>query len=155
MAQQKSMFLDNVSSEYLWQFERKHHVLDQLIRGCDGLPSIFIINYHGTLAISRHVHRIINWFWNFHFNKWNFPKYSLLSFTIFFDLEKIIFENLNISKHTISIELAKILGYCLWCWDYMSWSWGTYEGVEVYMFPNHFDYISPPTSKIQLWTYYY
>jgi len=37
-----------------------------------------------------------------------FPKYSLLSFTIFFDLEKIIFENFNISENNIiSVELAK------------------------------------------------
>jgi hypothetical protein len=142
------MFLENVSSEYLRQFKRKHYVLDRLIRGCDGLPSIFIINYHGTLAISTHVCWIINEFWNFHFNKWKFPKYSLLSFTTFFDLEKIIFENFNISKHTISIKLAKILGYCLCCGDDMSWRWGTYEGVEIYMFPNRFDYIYFPPSPL-------
>ncbi len=45
-----------------------------------------------------------------HFNKWNIPKYSLLSFTIFFDLEKIKFENFNIFENNIiSIELAKVL----------------------------------------------
>jgi hypothetical protein len=39
-------------------------------------------------------------------------KYSLLSFTIFFDLGEIIFENFNISKNNIiSVELAKVLGY--------------------------------------------
>jgi len=38
--------------------------------------------------------------------------YSLLSFTIFFDLNEIISENFNISKNNIiSVELAKILGY--------------------------------------------
>jgi hypothetical protein len=36
----------------------------------------------------------------------------LLSFTIFFDLEEIIFENLNNSKNNIvSVKLAKVLGY--------------------------------------------
>jgi hypothetical protein len=35
-----------------------------------------------------------------------------LSFTIFFDLEEIIFENFNISENNIiSVELAKALGY--------------------------------------------
>ncbi len=43
----------------------------------------------------------------------NIPKYSVLSFTIFFDLEEIIFENFNISENNIiSVELAKVLGYC-------------------------------------------
>ncbi len=38
-------------------------------------------------------------------------KYSLLSFTIFFDLKEIIFENFNNSKNNmISVELAKVLG---------------------------------------------
>jgi hypothetical protein len=47
-----------------------------------------------------------------HFNKWNIPKYALLSFTIFFDLEEIIFENFNISENNIiSVKLAKVLGY--------------------------------------------
>ncbi len=36
----------------------------------------------------------------------NIPKYSLFSFTIFFDLEETIFEN-----NIISVELAKVLGY--------------------------------------------
>jgi hypothetical protein len=37
-------------------------------------------------------------------------KYFLFSFKIFFDLEKIIFENFNISENnTISVELAKVL----------------------------------------------
>jgi hypothetical protein len=41
----------------------------------------------------------------------NIPKYSLLSFTIFFDLEEIIFENFNISENNIiSVKLAKVLG---------------------------------------------
>jgi len=65
-----------------------------------------------TLAISTHVHQIIYLFvfWNFHFNKWNIPKYSLLSFPIFFDLEKITCENFNISENNIiSVELAKVL----------------------------------------------
>jgi hypothetical protein len=35
-----------------------------------------------------------------------------LSFTIFCDLEEIIFENFNISENNIiSVELAKVLGY--------------------------------------------
>ncbi len=35
-----------------------------------------------------------------------------MSFTIFFDLEEIIFENFNISENNIiSVELAKVLGY--------------------------------------------
>jgi hypothetical protein len=39
-------------------------------------------------------------------------KYSLFSFTIFFDLEEIIFENFKISENNIySVELAKVLGY--------------------------------------------
>jgi hypothetical protein len=39
-------------------------------------------------------------------------KYSLLSFTIFFDLEEIIFEIFNNSKkYIISVKLAKVLGY--------------------------------------------
>jgi len=41
----------------------------------------------------------------------NILKYSLLSYTIFFDLEEIILENFNISESNIvSIELAKVLG---------------------------------------------
>jgi hypothetical protein len=44
----------------------------------------------------------------------------------------------------INIKLAKILGYCFCCGDDMSWRWGTYEGFEVYMFPNHLYYIPPP-----------
>jgi hypothetical protein len=40
-----------------------------------------------------------------------FLNYSLLSFTIFFDLEEIISENFNISENNIiSVELAKVLG---------------------------------------------
>jgi len=47
-----------------------------------------------------------------HFNKWNIPKYLILSFTIFYDLEEIIFKNLNISENNISsVELAKVLGH--------------------------------------------
>jgi hypothetical protein len=39
-------------------------------------------------------------------------KFSLISFTISFDLEQIIFENFNISENNvISVELAKVLGY--------------------------------------------
>jgi hypothetical protein len=54
----------------------------------------------------------MNLFWKIHFNKWNIPKYSLLSFTIFFDLEEMIFENFNISENNIiSVKLAKVLGY--------------------------------------------
>jgi hypothetical protein len=46
------------------------------------------------------------------FQQIEFFKYSLLSFTIFFDLEEIIFENFNISKNNIiSVELAKVLRY--------------------------------------------
>jgi hypothetical protein len=38
-------------------------------------------------------------------------EYSIFSFTIFFDLEEIIFENFNISENDIiSFELAKVLG---------------------------------------------
>jgi len=45
-----------------------------------------------------------------HFNEWNIFKYSLFSFKIFFDLEKIILENFNISENDIiSVELAKVL----------------------------------------------
>jgi len=45
--------------------------------------------------------------------KRNIPEYSLLSFTIFFDLEEIVFENFNIFENNIiSVELAKVLvGY--------------------------------------------
>jgi len=68
--------------------------------------------YRTTLALSTHVHRIINSFWKIHFNKCNIPKYALLSFTIFFDLKEIIFENFNISENNIiSVKLAKVLGY--------------------------------------------
>jgi hypothetical protein len=43
-----------------------------------------------------------------------FPKYSLFSFTIFFDLEEIKFENFNISENNIiSVEPAKVLRYTL------------------------------------------
>jgi hypothetical protein len=39
-------------------------------------------------------------------------KYSLLSFTTFFDLEEIIFENFNFSENNIvSVKLAKVLTY--------------------------------------------
>ncbi len=39
-----------------------------------------------------------------------FSGYSLFSFTVFLDLEKIIFENFNISENNIiSVELAKVL----------------------------------------------
>jgi len=45
-----------------------------------------------------------------------YSKYSLLSFTIFFDLEEIIFEIFNISENNIiSVELAKVLGYVTHC----------------------------------------
>jgi hypothetical protein len=65
-----------------------------------------VLVYRRTLAIS-----INNSFWKIHFNKWNILKYSLLSFTIFFDLEEIIFENFKISENNIiSVELAKVLG---------------------------------------------
>jgi hypothetical protein len=41
-----------------------------------------------------------------------FFKYSLLSFTIFFDLEEIFFENFNIFENNIiSVKLAKVLKY--------------------------------------------
>jgi hypothetical protein len=57
----------------------------------------------------------------------NIPKYSLLSFTIFFDLEEIIFENFNISENNIiSVELAKVLGLygVLWtCKENTSFFW--------------------------------
>jgi hypothetical protein len=44
-----------------------------------------------------------------HFNKWNIPKYSILSFTIFFDLEEILFENFKISENNIiTFALAKV-----------------------------------------------
>jgi hypothetical protein len=40
----------------------------------------------------------------------NIPKYSQLFFTIFFDLEEIIFENVNISEiNIINVELTKVL----------------------------------------------
>jgi hypothetical protein len=40
------------------------------------------------------------------------PEIFLISFTIFFDLEEIIFENFNISENNIiSVKLAKVLGY--------------------------------------------
>jgi hypothetical protein len=68
--------------------------------------------YCKTLAMSTHVCLIIYLFWNIHFNKWNILKYSLFSFTIFFDLEEIIFENFNIFENNIiSVELAKVLEY--------------------------------------------
>jgi hypothetical protein len=39
-------------------------------------------------------------------------KFSLLSFTTFFDLEEIFFDNFNISENNINnIELAKVLRY--------------------------------------------
>jgi hypothetical protein len=38
-------------------------------------------------------------------------KYSLFSFTIFFDLEETVFENFNISENNkISVKVAKLLG---------------------------------------------
>jgi hypothetical protein len=41
----------------------------------------------------------------------NIVKFSLLSFTIFFDLEEIKIENFTISENNIIIvELAKVLG---------------------------------------------
>jgi hypothetical protein len=41
-----------------------------------------------------------------------FFKYPLFSFTIFFDLEEIIFENFNIFENNIiNVELAKVLRY--------------------------------------------
>jgi hypothetical protein len=40
------------------------------------------------------------------------PKYSLLSFKIFFDLKEIIFESFNISENNIiTVKLAEVLGY--------------------------------------------
>jgi len=43
----------------------------------------------------------------------NIPKYPLFSFTIFFDLEDIIFENFKVSENNIiSDELGKVLRYC-------------------------------------------
>jgi hypothetical protein len=46
------------------------------------------------------------------FQKMDFFKYLLLSFTIFFDLEEIIFEIFNIFKNNIiSVEVAKVLGH--------------------------------------------
>jgi hypothetical protein len=66
--------------------------------------------YCSTLAISTHVRRIIDYFWNIHFNKWNILKYPLFSLTIFFDLEKIIFENFDIFENNIiNVELANVL----------------------------------------------
>jgi len=49
--------------------------------------------------------------------KWNIPKYSLFFFTIFFDLEKMIFEIFNISENKIfNVELAKVLRwFVLFC----------------------------------------
>jgi hypothetical protein len=42
----------------------------------------------------------------------NISKYLGLSFTIFFDLEEIIFEIFNNSENIIiNVELAKVLGY--------------------------------------------
>jgi hypothetical protein len=41
-----------------------------------------------------------------------FFKYSLFSFKIFFDLEEIIFLNVNISENNvISVKLAEVLRY--------------------------------------------
>jgi hypothetical protein len=43
-----------------------------------------------------------------------YHKYSLFSFTIFFDLKEIIFENFNISENNIiSVEPANVLRYTL------------------------------------------
>ncbi len=40
----------------------------------------------------------------------NIPKYSLFFFTIFFDLEEMIFENFNIFENNIiSVKLAKVV----------------------------------------------
>jgi hypothetical protein len=40
-----------------------------------------------------------------------YPKDSIFTFTIFCDLEEIIFENFNISENNIiNLELAKVLG---------------------------------------------
>ncbi len=51
-----------------------------------------------------------SWFWNIHFNKWNIPKYSVFSFTIFLWFGRNNFENFNISgNNIISVELAKVL----------------------------------------------
>jgi len=50
--------------------------------------------------------------WKIYFKKSKIPKYSLLSFIIFFDLEEIIFENFNIFENNIiNVELAKVLRY--------------------------------------------
>ncbi len=46
---------------------------------------------------------------------WNIPKYSLLFFTTFFDLEEIIFEIFNIFENNIiNFELAKVPGLCIY-----------------------------------------
>ncbi len=60
-------------------------------------------------------------FETFNSTNWNVPKYSLFSFTIFFDLEEIIFENFNIFENNmISVELAqafvqKLIPTQHWC----------------------------------------
>jgi hypothetical protein len=44
-------------------------------------------------------------------SKWHIPIYSLFSFTIVFDMEEMISENLNIFENNIiSVKLAKVLG---------------------------------------------
>jgi hypothetical protein len=62
-------------------------------------------------------HMSVEWIINFEIfiSKRNILKYSLFSFTIFFDLEKINFQNFNISEYDIiSVKLATVLGYYLW-----------------------------------------
>ncbi len=103
--------------------------------GCWTLNNCLIMDYHhsgyntrtSTINILGTLHEVgirpwyhghfnacpwNNSFWNIHFNKWNIPKCSLFSFTIFSDLEEIIFEIFNISENNIIIvKLAKVLRY--------------------------------------------
>jgi hypothetical protein len=107
--------LFNYSSMCQWLFPNLLFIIDNFFK-----KYIKIKKTCSTLAISTHVHQMINWFWNIHFNKWNIFKYPLFSFTIFFDFKEIILENIKISENNIiSVELAKVLGYFkldVWKW---------------------------------------
>jgi hypothetical protein len=89
-------------------------------------------HYGSTLAISTHVCWIIN-FENFISTKFEiFLNIHYYPSQYFFDLEEIIFENFNNSENNvISVELAKVLGYCQdQCWlvlafykELLGWIW--------------------------------
>jgi len=55
--------------------------------------------------------------------KWNIPRDSIFSFTIFCDVEKIVFEIFKISKNNIIIsKLAKVIGLYSICAFNIKWT---------------------------------